>query len=87
MCSIGLSDMIKDNGVCVYEYGLHVCLDYYYLKEDDCFYHVDGDRCERLKYYNGSHGKFVKAKDYHTGEDVQIYYDKFKKDNAWIWLE
>ena len=81
--------LVKEKGIEIYEYGLHVCLDYYYLKDDDSFYHIVGDSCTKLKYCTNSARKqrYVIAKDYHTGADVQIYYNVFKKDNAWIWLE
>jgi len=78
---------IKDHGVQLYEYGNHVCLNYYYLREYDSFYYFDGKTCRKLPYINDSRGKLVKVKDYHTGETVQIYYNKFKRDNEWIWTE
>jgi len=82
-----LISKIKDHGVCIYEYGTHVCMDYYYLKNDDSFYYFDGAKCRRLNYNTSSKGKYINAKDYHTGETVQIYYNKFKRDNEWIWTE
>ena len=78
---------IKDHGVQIYEYGLHVCLNYYFLREYDSFYYFDGKSCKQLNYNFSSKGKYINAKDYHTGETVQIYYNKFKRDHEWIWTE